>query len=107
MGPSLVPPCAHMRNSVEDLLVYLGFCLFLVERFYETLGLYHAVREPLVPAWGEKCVVNAISVVRKPGGAGICTKGGRATRQKRQESRVFDCTKGFQGDDPRVRLDQN
>ena len=93
----------HMWGFVEDLLVFWGFCLFFVERFNESLDLYHAVRESLVPIWGEKCVVNAILVVWATGGAETYTKGGRATREKRQEYREFDCTKGFQGEDPCTR----
>ena len=101
---SLGSSCVLMRGLVEDLLVFLGICLFWVARLKEslTLYLYHVVREPLVPSWGEKCVAKVFSIVWASDGKGVYTRGGRATLQKRQVSRDFDCTKGYPGEDVAV-----
>ena len=106
MGSSESNVCP-MRGLVEDLLVFLDICLFVVERLKESPTLYHVVGEPLVPSWGEKCVAKVFFVVWASGGAEEHTCGGRATLQKSQVSRDFDCTKGFPGEDVAVPCAKN
>ena len=91
-----------MCGLVEDLLVFLGICLSVVGRLKESLVLYHVVREPLVPSWGEKCASKVFFVVWVSGGAEAYSRRGRVTPQERQVSRDFDCTKGYPGEDVTV-----
>ena len=85
--------------SIEELLVVLGCLICCVERWKEARGLYHAVREPLVPSTEEQREPRVIVVVFFVGGATVYTNRGRTALQQKRQNREFNPTKGFPGED--------
>ena len=82
--------------SFEDLAVFFAV-LFLcrVERNW-SLAVRQVVTEPLSCSMIEERVSNEIFFVVVVGGASAITRGGRAVPWT---DRIYDCTKGFQGED--------
>ena len=88
--------------DVEGFLVGLNCLVFLVERLKESLTSLHAVGVPLGRSWGEKCVSNE-SFGSTAGGVGVLTRGGRTTHKEKRQTRDFDSTKGYPGEDGKIR----
>jgi len=85
----------------DDLLVVSACLIFLlVERSKETLVVLYGVRVPLWHNGGEECVSNEVFAVFYRWGSSGFQWGGRAIRKEtKQESREFDSTRGFPGED--------
>ena len=83
--------------SVEGSLVVLICFVFCVERSKVARGLYHVVRELLVPASGEECVSKVICLMYAGGAA--AKDGGRTAPQKKKRKREFNPTRGYPGED--------
>ena len=93
-----------MRFFVKELVLFFGIFKFLVERFKEFLQACHVSGRPLARAQEDECVSKAIPKIPDSGGARPGKTGGRAAPKK---TKVFDCTMGFQGEDPVTKLHRN
>ena len=86
-----------MRFLVEELVLFLSIFEFLVERSKLILGAFHVSGRPLVRKQEDECVAKEFLEVSSSGGARLGKKGGRASPKKKK---TFDCTMGFEGEDP-------
>lgn len=86
----------------EDVLVALCCLLFVIARSKETLDVWQGVRGPLLCGKGEECAAKVNCVLVLMGGhrhffsrwkSHIC--------KDPTETRVFDATRGFPGEDIR------
>ena len=82
--------------SVEGAVMFLGFLRFLVARSKEFLPLSQVVAGPLAWEWEDESVAKVIPDIIFGGAAPIFTTGGRASPT---ESREFDSTMGYPGED--------
>ena len=96
---SLSPTCARFGMFFEDFLGFL-FCLLLrVGISKEARTLYQAMGGPLVPSSGEEWVSKVIFKCRMLVARQTSPRG----RTTPHESRLFDNTKGFPGQDIHIR----
>ena len=86
---------------LEELTVVLFCLLFSVERSNAIRSVQHGVRVPLLHTPEEECVAKTISFCFAVGRAAVISFwGGRSTHEKsRQQSRDYDATMGFPGED--------
>ena len=84
---------------IEDLLVIFICRLFSVVRSRETLEWSQGVGGPLTTFWGEEWGAKEIHILFVAGRAVIKGKGGRTILEKRRQSREFNPTKGYPGED--------
>ena len=93
-----------MRFFFEELVLLLCIFKFWVARSKEVLQMLHVRGRPLVQAKDDECVSKVIPDVPSCGGARLANRRGRVTPQKKK---AFDCTIGFQGEDPDSNLLRN
>ena len=93
-----------MRVFFEELVLLLCIFKFWVARSNEVLQMLQVRDRPLVYAKGDECVSKVFPDVPSSGGARLTNRRGRATPQKKK---TFDCTIGFQGEDPASNLLRN
>ena len=87
------------QMSVADVMVFLGFLLFQVERSKEFLLLCNAVVGPLAGEWGDEFA--ATLSVLFGGSAPSFALGGMLTPWK---NKIFDSTMGYPGEDGQLFL---
>lgn len=88
--------------SFEDLAVFFVVIFeFLVERSNEILDAFQVVVEPLACVWDEERVSKVIFGLLAGGSAPVCTTRGRTVRKKKK---MYDCTKGYPGEDVAAKL---
>ena len=87
--------------SYEGFLVVLKCLQFFTVRSTESLEVRYGVVVPLLHIWGEECVSKEFPVFIVAGGAVTgFPRGGRATRKEsKYQSRNFDSTRGYPGED--------
>ena len=93
-----------MRLFFEELVLFFVIFEFWVAKSGIVLQVLHVCGRPLVHAQDYECVSKEISELLGSGGARLGKTGGRATPRKKK---VFDCTMGFQGEDPATKLPYN
>ena len=93
-----------MRFFVEELMLLFCIFEFWIERSKEVLQAFQVGGRPLLRAKDDECVSKEIFVVLCCGGARLGKRRGRAASQKKN---VYDCTMGFQGEDPAQKLHRN
>mgnify|MGYP003326728869 CR=1 FL=1 len=100
--------CGRISACLQpDLMDYEGrlaalLCLFLfVERLKETCEAWNGMGVPLSRSTGERRVSKEILLFATVGGAMVCFyAGGRAAQTaNRHQSRNYDATKGYPGED--------
>ena len=91
------PNLQAMRFLVEELVLFLCISEFLVERSKIILCAYYVGGRPLLCKQDDECVAKEFLEVPSSGGARLGKKGGRATSRKKG---AYDCTMGFEGEDP-------
>ena len=97
----------RLIQLLSELMGYEGFlvvlkCLQLFAvRSTESLAMQYGVAVPLLQFWGEECVSNEFSAFTVVGRAATgFPRGGRTTRNESEyQSRNFDSTRGFPGED--------
>ena len=82
--------------SIVGLAVFFSFLQSLVARSKEISSLRNAVAGPLTEKWEDECVSKVILLLVFGGRAPDLVQGGRTTPR---ESRLFDGTKGYPGED--------
>ena len=98
------PNCEEMRFFVKELVLFFDIFKFLIERSKEFLRARQVSGRPLARKQEDECVSKTILKLPGSGGARLGKTGGRATPKK---TKVSDCTMGFQGEDPAIKLHRN
>ena len=89
---------------IEELVIFFYISEFLFERSNEFLCAFYVSGRPLLRKQEDECVAKEFPEVLSCGGARLGEKGGRAAPRKKD---VYDCTMGFEGEDPATKLHRN
>ena len=89
------PNLLTMRFLIEELVLFFYISEFLVERSNEILCAFYVGDRPLLRKQEDECVAKEFLEVLSCGGARLGKKV------------VYDCTMGFEGEDPATKLHRN